>query len=97
MHIEHQHGHLLETIVRSALHCDRCGYGGLVDADIYEFHPLEAAILTTSVLYKAEYDEEIADFFAKWRVIFDYPHDNDEYTIDDYIADFESLVDLLQK
>lgn len=99
MKISHGAAVHLETIVRSVFSCDRCGVCGLVDADIYESHPLEAAIACTSVLYRKtvgdDVEDKVAEFFRKWRTVFDYPDDNQDCTIEMYMDELETIIDML--
>lgn len=84
----------LESIVRSVIKCDRYGFGGLVDADIYFKYPLEAAIECVTFLYNSKSDELVGDnvaaFFRKWR------YADDGMTIDEYISDLKSIIDMLK-
>ena len=96
MSIEHGLAIALETTVRSVAHCERYGYGGLVDADLYEIAPLEAAIMCVALLYQNKYDDEISEFFRKWRYVFDCDEDNIDTSPADYISELNSLILLLR-
>lgn len=61
----------IEHTVSRILQCNRLGYGGLVNADLYIKNPLEAAIACTVFLLPAGTDDRvdgyISDFFFYWR------------------------------
>lgn len=46
--IEHGDAIELESIVRRLFNCDRSGVSGLADADNFESHPMDAAIMVVS-------------------------------------------------
>lgn len=96
MKIEHADAVMLESVVRKACKCGRREIGGLVDADIYVGHPMEAYVLCVGWNYHKTHDEEIAAFGRKWRTIFDFPEENSEYTIDQFIHELNALVELIQ-
>lgn len=96
MVIEQTHAISIEHTVRSALGCDRFGYGGCVNSDVYRKNPLEAAIICIGHLYRGSFDKEIGEFFTKWRTVFTYPEDNQEYKIEDYILELKTLIKLIK-
>ncbi len=100
MKISHGAASCLETIVRGIVKCDRYGICGLVDADIYESNPIEAAVMSVAFLYKRsvgdDVEDKVAAFFRKWRIVFDHPDDNQEYTEGMYIEELKSIIDLLK-
>lgn len=96
MIIEQHHAVSLEHIVRSVMNCDRGGLAGLVSSDTYRTHPLEAAIICTAHLYNKNYNDEIDDFFVRWRAAFNDPEENQDAKIEDYISELRDLVQLLK-
>ena len=96
MMISHGDAISLETIVRNITKCDRYGFGGLIDADIYEANPLEASIICVALLYHNKYDDQIAEYFRKWRFAFRDAENSSELSADEYITELRELVKLLQ-
>lgn len=92
--ITHNDAVHIENSVRSVLHCDRGGYGGLVEADVYEKHPLDAAIACIIALHTPEKDDRIDpyidDFIYAWR------NATPEQYEENFRADFDGLVDRLK-
>ncbi len=96
MKIEHADAVMLESLVRKTCKCQRRDIGGLVDADIYAKHPMEAFVLCIGWTYHNTCNDEISAFEDKWHTIFDYPEDNSEYTIDEFIRELEALIKLVE-
>jgi len=92
MPIERVYAEQIEKLVCIALNCKPCDYGGFVDADLYEYHPFEAAVLCCGLLYKPQFDSAIADFCGRWRMAFDFPKDYPDMTIDQYVNEFGALL-----
>lgn len=92
--ITHNDAVSIEASVRNILHCDRGGYGGLVEADVYERHPLEAAIACVIALHTPEKDDMvdsyIDDFFLSWRDATQEQYEKNFYT------EFRDLVNRLK-
>lgn len=84
----------LEWYVGSLLRCGPSGYGGLVNADLYRKHPLEAAIACIVFLHPTgdddRIDSRIADFFSYWRHA-----TKDEYT-ERFTDEFKNLIDFVK-
>ena len=96
MKISHSWATSIEGTVRYFLGCEYQAYGGLVDADVYETHPLEAAVLLVGIFYRHKHDEEIAAFFRKWRTAFQSPEDNPECTPELYNSELSNLIKMIQ-
>lgn len=95
--IEHSDAIELESIVRRLFNCDRSGVSGLADADNFESHPMDAAIMVVSYIHakglqssETQYDE----FLCKYDTIFSYPDENDaENEVQNYIDELSRIVD----
>lgn len=66
----------------------------MVSADMYESHPIEAALAIALKYYREEYRTLLDDFFYKWRSIFDGNGVAAEQTAKEYA---DELSDLLAK
>lgn len=96
MRIKHEDAVMLESLVRKTCKCQRYGIGGLVDADVYVKHPMEAFILCIGWTYHNTHNDEISAFERKWHTIFDYPEDNAKYTIEEFIHELEELIKIVE-
>lgn len=97
MKMTHGDAVTLEMMVGKVFHCDRYGIGGFVNADIFERYPMEAVAMCVTKLYNGSYDDEIVEFARKWRIVFEYPEENKEETIDNFISEFSALIALLEQ
>ena len=95
--ITHNDAIELEHQVRRLYCCDRAGISGLADADHFESHPMDAAILVVAYIYAKglQYSEiEYDEFLSKYDTIFRYPDENDaKNEIKNYIQDISEIVD----
>ena len=96
MKVNHVDAIELEELMCQVFRCGRFGVGGFVDADILEDNPFEATILCVGKLYNGHHEEEISSFARKWRSIFEYPEESEEYTMVQYIKELEELIRLLK-
>ena len=95
--IQHSDAVVLESIIRKLFKCDRTGVSGLADADMFESHPMNAAIMVVSYIHakglqisEAQYNE----FLCKYDTIFNYPDENDAANeVKNYIADLKKIID----
>lgn len=95
--INHNYAVELEHQVRRLFKCDRGGVSGLADADNFESHPMDAAVMVVSYIHtkglqvsETQYDE----FLCKYDNIFENP---DEYNaadeVENYIEELTKIVD----
>ena len=95
--IDHAYAVELEHQVRRLYHCDRSGVSGLAEADYFEGHPIQAAVLVVAYIHAHglesgpyQYDE----FLTKYETIFEYPDENDaENEIENYVEELSTIVD----
>lgn len=95
--ITHNEAIELEYQVRKLYGCDRAGISGLADADHFESHPIDAAIIVVSYIHakglqysETEYDE----FLCKYDTIFSYPDENNaKDEVENYIDELSQIVD----
>ena len=95
--IDHGDAITLESIVCRLYQCNRAGVSGLADADNFEFHPMDAAIMVVSYIHarglqssETQYDE----FLCKYDSIFNYPDENDaDSKVQNYIEELERIVE----
>ena len=87
----------LESQVRRLYNCDRFGVSGLANADRFESHPMDAAIVVISYIYAKELqhsETEYNDFLSKYDTIFNYPDENDtKHEVRNYINELSRIVD----
>jgi hypothetical protein len=95
--ISHSDAIELEYQVRRLYHCNRGGVSGMADADYFERHPIQAAVLIIAYIHANgmesgpyQYDE----FLTKYENLFEYSEKcNIRYVIKDYISELENIVD----
>lgn len=95
--INHGNAIELETLVRKLYKCDRGGVSRLADADNFEQHPMDAAVMVVSYIHakglqhsETQYDE----FLFKYRTVFRYPDENDAANeVRNYIDDLTEIVE----
>lgn len=103
MRIDHGNAVSLEWIARKVFKCDRSGYCGLIEADIFERSPFYAALIClTPHVHKYGENDEINAFFDKYYGVFDDLYDKQsaeatEKIIEDYVNDLDNLVNVLYK
>lgn len=99
--INHNDATELEYQVRRLYKCDRGGVSGLVDADYFERHPVQAAVLVVAYIYAKELDSEpyqFDEFLTKYENIFEYPEESDmPAEVKNYIEELGSIVDRYQR
>lgn len=96
--ISHNDAIELESQVRRLFNCDRAGVSGLADADNFETHPMDAAVMVISYIHakglqscETQYDE----FLSKYNTIFTYPDENDAKSeVRNYISELTKIVEL---
>lgn len=79
--------------------CDRAGVSGMADADYFEGHPIQAAVLIVAYIYAKgletgpyQYDE----FLCKYESIFENSEEDDiEDEVKGYIKELAEIVDCL--
>ncbi|SFO08374.1 hypothetical protein SAMN05216351_10367 [Pseudobutyrivibrio sp. JW11] len=87
--INHNQAIELEQIVRKLYKCDRGGVSRLVNADIFESSPIDAAKLVISYIYAKdlnETDDQYASFIDQYAV---------KFAVADEIVDAEQYIDEL--
>ena len=95
--IQHSDAIELEHQVRRLFKCDRAGVSGLADADNFESHPMDAAVMVVSYIHakglqrsETQYDE----FLCKYDSIFTYPEENDaEHEVENYIEELAAIIE----
>ena len=95
--IQHSGAIELEHQVRRLFKCDRAGVSGLADADNFESHPMDAAVMVVSYIHakglqssETQYDE----FLCKYDSIFTYPEENDaEHEVENYIEELTAIIE----
>lgn len=85
-----------EHQVRRLYGCDRGGVSGMADADYFEDHPIQAAVLVVSYIH-ANYREsgpyQFDEFLNKYETIFEYPDENNAADeVRNYIDKLSSIV-----
>lgn len=94
--INHSEAIELEHIVRNLYQCNRGGVSGMADADYFEGHPIQAAVLVVAYIHakgletsSTQYDE----FLCKYESIFEHLEKNDvDQEIRNYIDELEDIV-----
>ena len=95
--ISHSDAIDLENRVRRLFKCDRAGVSGLADADNFESHPMDAAVMVVSYIHakglqssETQYDE----FLCKYNIIFTYPDENDaKNKVQNYIDELTKIIE----
>ena len=95
--IKHSDALRLENLVCRLFECDRTGVSGLADADHFESHPMDAAIMVIAYIHakklqdsETQYDE----FLSKYDTIFTYPDENNaQDEVQHYIDHLAKLVE----
>ena len=95
--IKHSDALRLENLVCRLFECDRTGVSGLADADHFESHPMDAAIMVIAYIHakklqdsETQYDE----FLSKYDTIFTYPDENNaQDEVHNYIDDLAKIVE----
>ena len=91
--LEHMDAVRLEHLVKDTCNLENGeSMGGLVSADRFAEHPLEAAMLCIAYKYDSRYEAKIDEFIDVWRSAFQYPDEAQEYTAERYIAELKELV-----
>ncbi len=96
MIITHNDAIILEHIVSNLYNCNQGGMGGIIEASHFERNPFHAALISISKLYKGLHDDKIDDFVCTWETVFNYPNENPNYTIEQYIKDLRTLISILK-
>lgn len=95
--INHDEAIELEYQVRKLYGCDRAGVSGMADADYFEGHPIQAAVLVVAYVHAKglevnpyQYDE----ILNKYETIFEYPDENNARgEVRNYIDDVTEIVE----
>ena len=77
--INHNDAIELEHQVRRLYGCDRGGVSGMADADYFEDHPIQAAVLVVSYIHANHRESgpyQFDKFLNKYETIFEYPDEN---------------------
>ena len=96
--INHNDAIALEREVRRLYGCDRAGVSGMADADYFEGHPIQAAVLVVAYIHAKKLENgpyQYDEFLCKYETIFEYPEENDAVNqVQNYIDELEKIVDL---
>lgn len=94
MEIKHYDGITLEHIVSNVFRSDRGSMGGIVNSDNFERNPLLASYLIIARLYKNSeiQDKYIEEFICKWKTVFQFSNENEEYTFKEYTDELRDLI-----
>ena len=94
--INHNEAIELEHQVRRLYDCDRGGVSGMVDADYFEGHPIQAAVLVVSYIYANHRESgpyQFDEYLNKYETIFEYPDENNAIAeVRKYIDDLSAIV-----
>lgn len=97
MKITHNNAVILEGIVCNLYNGARQGsMGGIIEAGHFERNPFHAALICISKLYSGMFDDKIDQFVCTWETVFNYPDENQEYTIEQYIKELRELISILK-
>jgi hypothetical protein len=96
MKVTHNDGVTLEHIVSNLYDCNQGGMGGIIDASHFERNPFHAALICISKLYSGMFDDKIDQFACTWETVFNYPDENQGYTIEQYITELRELISILK-
>lgn len=97
MMITHNDAMVLEKIVCGLYEGSHQGsMGGIIDASHFERNPFHAALICISKLYSGLSDDKIDQFVCTWETVFNYPDENQEYTIEQYIKELRELIAILK-
>ena len=95
--IQHSDAIELEHQVRRLFKCDRAGVSGLADADNFESHPMDAAVMVVSYIHAKELqssETQYDEFLCKYDSIFTYPEENDtEHEVENYIEELTAIIE----
>lgn len=95
--ITHNDAIELEYQVRRLQGCNRGGVSGMAEADYFEGHPIQTAVLVVSYIHanhresdKYQFDE----FLNKYETIFECPDENNAAgEVENYIKNLSAIVD----
>ena len=77
--------------------CDRGGVSGMADADYFEGHPIQAAVLVVSYIHANHRESgpyQFDEFLNKYETIFEYPDENNAADeVRNYIDELSSIVE----
>ena len=95
--INHNDAIKLEHQVRRLYGCDRGGVSGMADADYFEGHPIQAAVLVVSYIHANHRESgpyQFDEFLNKYETIFEYPDENNAADeVRNYIDELSSIVE----
>lgn len=95
--INHNDAIELEYQVRRLYGCDRGGVSGMADADYFEGHPIQAAVLVVSYIHANHRESgpyQFDEFRSKYETIFEYPDENNAADeVRNYIDELSSIVE----
>ncbi|MCD7824000.1 MAG: hypothetical protein LUG86_08330 [Oscillospiraceae bacterium] len=99
--INHNEAISLENLVCRVYSCDRSGISGMADADYFEGHPIQAAVLVVAYIHAHRMevnDYQYDEFLSKYEMIFKYPDENDtKIEVRNYIHELTEIVDDIMK
>ena len=95
--INHNDAIELEHQVRRLYGCDRGGVSGMADADYFEGHPIQAAVLVVSYIHANHRESgpyQFDEFLNKYETIFEYPDENNAADeVRNYIDELSAIVE----
>ena len=95
--INHNDAIELEHEVRRLYGCDRGGVSGMADADYFEGHPIQAAVLVVSYIHANHRESgpyQFDEFLNKYETIFEYPDENNAADeVRNYIDELSAIVE----
>ena len=95
--INHNDAIELEHQVRRLYSCDRGGVSGMADADYFEGHPIQAAVLVVSYIHANHRESgpyQFDEFLNKYETIFEYPDENNAADeVRNYIDELSAIVE----
>ena len=56
----------------------------------------QSALICISKLYSGMFDDKIDQFACTWETVFNYPDENQGYTIEQYITELRELISILK-
>ena len=97
LRINHNEACDLEALVRRVYDCERYGIMGLADADYFEIHPLQAAILILAPKFQRSIWSRknlpgVIEFLNKYEAYFESDSEYNSSMVENYIDDLTKLV-----
>jgi hypothetical protein len=92
MEITHADAVGLVCTVRAVYPSERGTFGGLIHADVIEKSPFLAAVLALAPFYHHFPNELIDKFMMRWKAVFEYPEEYQEYRFVTYKNELSLLI-----